>query len=193
MHRYGMVLLSFHWSFSNINTTDYEGRKAGQRLPEKVGGSLPISMSEQNLQQPRAKRRLREKKLKTPVIVVLILLFWGGLVYGGYYIALKHMQETEQYFANQMIELKLENQRIEEEIISVMQLVQTDLESFNQEIVQIRSEMNMIQDELELTGESITGTDQTRLSLQARIIELDQQLAGLREQLRKLEAAVRAL
>ncbi|MDO9535758.1 MAG: hypothetical protein Q7J85_10625 [Bacillota bacterium] len=131
--------------------------------------------------------------MKTPVVIFLILLMWGGLVYGGYFYALKHMQETEQYFSNQMVEIKLNNQRIEEELIGVMKLVQNDLESFNQEIAQIRSEMNMIQEELELTGESITGTDQTRLSLQERITELDKQLGGLREQLRKLEAAVRAL
>lgn len=150
-------------------------------------------MSEQDLQQSRSKGRLRQKKLKTPMVFVLILLLWAGLVFGGYFYALKQMQETKQHFSNQMMELKLENQHIEEEITGAMQLFSNELENSNREIMQIRSEMNMIREELELTGESITGTDQTRLSLQERITELDKQLAGLREQLRKLEEAVRAL
>ena len=53
--------------------------------------------------------------------------------------------------------------------------------------------MNIIQEELELTGESITGTDQTRQSLQERMAMLDKQLVALKEQLQKLEEAVRAL
>ena len=151
-------------------------------------------MSEQKIQRSRTRKTtLLEKKWKTPALIVLSVLIWGGLVYGGFYLAHKEMRETEQYFSNQMIEIKLENQRIEEELTGAMQLVQNDLESFTQEIAQVRSEMYMIQEELELTGETITGTDQTRLSLQERITELDKQLAGLREQLRKLEAAVRAL
>jgi chromosome segregation ATPase len=145
-----------------------------------------------NYNQAKTRKKAREKKLRTAIFIVLILLLWAGLVYGGFFYSLKHMRETERHFADQLNELKLENQRVEEEIIAAMQLFHNELESSSQEIMQIRNEMNIIQEELELTGESITGTDETRQSLQERITELDEQLVGLKEQLRKLEEAARA-
>ncbi|RJX24929.1 MAG: hypothetical protein C4554_08060 [Dethiobacter sp.] len=138
-------------------------------------------------------KKLRGERQKTAVSFLLILLLWGGLVCGGYFLAREHLRKTEQHVSNQINELKLQNQRIESEITGAMQLFHQELENYKEEMRQIRSEMQMIQEELELTGESITGTDQTRQSLQERITELDKQLAALKEQIRKLEEAVRAL
>lgn len=141
----------------------------------------------------KSKRKLREKRLTSAVSVILILLLWSGLVYGGYYLAVEHLRENREYFTGQVEELKRENQRMEAEITGALSLFQGELENYRGEIQQIRDEMNMIQEELELTGESIIGTDETRQSIQKRMAELDSQLGGLREQLRKLEEAVRAL
>lgn len=135
---------------------------------------------------------LREKRQKT-VSFLLLLLLWAGLVCGGFFLAHDYLQRTEQRFLGRIDELRLENQRIEKEIVGAMQLFNGELESYKEEIGSIRSEMNIIQEELELTGESITGTDQTRQSLQERMAMLDKQLVALKEQLQKLEEAVRAL
>ncbi len=138
------------------------------------------------------KKSTRKKWLKTAGIITLILLLWSGLVYGGYHYASNHLLETQQYFAEQLQDIKLENQRIEEEITGTMRMFHDELEKSNLAINNVRSELNRIQEELELTGETITGSDETRQSLQERITELDHQLTALKDQLRKLEDAARA-
>ncbi|MEW5920056.1 MAG: hypothetical protein AB1796_03685 [Bacillota bacterium] len=142
--------------------------------------------------QARARQKPRGKWLKAFLLAVLIIIGWAGIIYGGYYYATKHLQETEQFFAGQIEELLLANARIEEKITGTMQSFYLELEQTNAEIVQIRGELQMIQEELALTGETITGSDKTRQSLQERITELDKQLTSLKEQLKKLEDAVRA-
>ncbi|HAP32341.1 MAG TPA: hypothetical protein DCQ14_04715 [Firmicutes bacterium] len=141
----------------------------------------------------KSKRKLRDKRLAKAISVIIILLLWAGLVYGGYYLAWEHLRENREYFTSQVEELKRDNRRMEEEITGALRLFQGELENYRGEIQQIRDEMGMIQEELELTGESIIGTDETRRSIQKRMAELDSQLGGLKEQLRKLEESVRAL
>lgn len=133
----------------------------------------------------KAKKRMRDKRLKTALSFIFLLILWAGLVFGGYFYALKQMQVMSQHFSEQVGELKEENQRIGEELAGAMQ-------SFQNEMQQVQSEMALIREELELAGESITGTDSTRQGLQERMAELDKQLASLREQLRRLEEATRA-
>lgn len=129
---------------------------------------------------------------KTIIYVVLTLIAWSGLFYGGYYFTTKYLQQTHPLIASQLEEIKLENQRVETEINKSMQLLREDIKTSNQELMRVRSELLIIQEELELTGETITGTDETRQSLQEQMTELDQQLAIFKEQLEKLEEAVRA-
>ena len=162
-------------------------------MQERGLGHSPAGIQPTNQSPAQTGRKIREKQQKTVVLFVLVILLWVGLVGGGYFALRRHLQKTEQYFSRQMNELNAENQRIAEDIVGAMQLFEQELAGSREEMQQIRAEMNMIQEELELTGESITGTDATRQSLAERITELDQQLAGLKEQLRKLEAAVRAL
>lgn len=157
-------------------------------------GHSPVGKQPTNHQrQAPTGRKIRGKKQEAVVFFVLVLLLWVGLVGGGYLALRRHLQKSEQYFARQVNELKVENQRIAADIVGAMELFEQELIASQEEMEQIRREMDLIQEEMELTGESITGTDATRQSLAERITELDQQLAGLKEQLRKLEAAVRAL
>ncbi len=164
----------------NRDLTDDISSKS-QKEPARVG---------KNKKNKDKKKRQERKKIA--IYAVLFLLFWSGLVYGGYYYGTRHLQQTQDYFATQMNEVKLENQRIEEEILEKMKLFHDELEKSNLEIVQVRQELNTIQDELELTGETITGSDETRQSMQERMTELDEQLTALQEQLEKLEEAARA-
>ncbi len=140
----------------------------------------------------KARKKERDRKIKTVFLCALVILLWAGIVYGGFYYGSMHLQEMEERFVSQIDGLILENEQIEARIAGAMQAVQNELELSNQEMMQIQSELNLIQEELALTGETITGTDQTRLSLQERMAELDNQLASLRTQLKRLEDAVRA-
>ena len=138
------------------------------------------------------RKKERDRKIKAVFLCALVILFWAGIVYGGFYYGSMHLQEMEERFTHQIEGLMLENKRIEASITGSMQAVREELEQSNHEVMQIQGELNLIQEELALTGETITGTDQTRLSLQERMTELDSQLASLRTQLKKLEDAVRA-
>ncbi|MGI5875625.1 MAG: hypothetical protein ACOX6X_02230 [Dethiobacteria bacterium] len=139
----------------------------------------------------KTKEKPGERRQKT-FSFLLLLLLWLGLVGGGFWAALGYLHKTEQRILNQMEELKLENQRIEKEIMDSMQLFNDELNRYKEEIELVHSELGIIHEELELTSESLTGTDQTRQSLQERMAELDQQLTALKDQLQKLEAAIRA-
>lgn len=149
-------------------------------------------LKQQKKLKDRARKRERIMIIKMILLSLLIVGAWIGIVYGGYYYSLNYLEEMEERFAIQIDSLIRENRRIEMEIKETMQLFHGELEHSNRDIMQIRNELNMIQEELALTGETITGSDETRLSLQQRISELDRQLAALRTQLGKLEDAVRA-
>lgn len=146
-----------------------------------------------NRHQPAAGRRKAAVGQKPVLYFLLIILLWAGLVGVGYFAVQRQLQKSEQFFAEQLNELRTDNQRLTTDIVDAMQLFEQELSGSRAEMQQLRQEMEMIQEELELTGESLTGTDATRQSLTERIAELDRQLAGLQEQLKKLEAAVRAL
>lgn len=155
----------------------------------------PLAAREQaaNRRQPAAERGKTAVGQKPVLYFMLVILLWVGLVGGGYFAVQRQLQRSEQFFAGQLNELRSDNKRLTTEIVGAMQLFEQELSGSRVEMQQLRQEMEMIQEELELTGESLTGTDATRQSLTERITELDWQLTGLQEQLKKLEAAVRAL
>ncbi|HHU76390.1 MAG TPA: hypothetical protein GXZ24_05810 [Firmicutes bacterium] len=133
----------------------------------------------------KAKKRVKDKRLKTALSFFLLFLLWVGIALGGYFYALNRMQGIAQHFSDQVGDLLEENERIGVELTTSMQLLRDDMQ-------QLKGELGIIQEELELAGESITGTDSTRQGLQERMGELDKQLAALRDQLRRLEDATRA-
>jgi peptidoglycan hydrolase CwlO-like protein len=56
----------------------------------------------------------------------------------------------------------------------------------------VQDGLSSIQEELELTGETIGGTNKTKQALQTRIDQLNKQLVELKASLKKLEDAARA-
>ena len=69
---------------------------------------------------------MRDKRLKTALSFLLLLILWAGLVFGGYFYALNRMQEIAQHFSEQVGELKEENQRIGEELTEAMVVSKRD-------------------------------------------------------------------
>lgn len=133
----------------------------------------------------KTKKRVKDKRLKTVLSFFLLLLLWAGLTFGGYFYALDRLQGIARHFSGQVDELQNENRRIGEELAGSMLSLQDGLQ-------QVQGELGFMQEELELAGESITGSDSTRQGLQERMGELDKQLVALKEQLRRLEEATRA-
>jgi septal ring factor EnvC (AmiA/AmiB activator) len=116
---------------------------------------------------------------------VLALLLWGGLAYGGYAFAM-HTLDKQQQFVNQRIT------QVQEKNQEQMKAMGDQLTLVQDEMAEVVSGLTVIQEELQLTGETIGGTDKTKQALQQRIDQLNTQLVELKASLKKLEDAARA-
>lgn len=126
-------------------------------------------------------------KLKI-IFYILTVLLWGGLLYGGYLLALDYFEESNAYLDKKIEEVKIQN----EAALTELQRFNEELQDSTEELVLIKDELNYLKEALELTGETITGSDETRLAIEERIKVLDKQLSQLQKQLVKLEEAARA-
>lgn len=117
--------------------------------------------------------------------VVLLLLLWGGLAYGGYYYANLTLERHQAQMEQRLQAVQAANEAQIEEMKSELAIVQ-------EEMVEVQDGLAAIEEELELTGETIGGTNQTKQALQDRIDQLNKQLNELKTSLKKLEDAARA-
>ncbi|HJV47283.1 MAG TPA: hypothetical protein VJ824_16315 [Bacillota bacterium] len=122
----------------------------------------------------RVERRSYPKSYKIVGSVLLVVALWGG----GYYLAHKYIEHTQNYIDQQMKESLAYNQQ--------------EFEKIHQQLQQTQDSLAAIQEQLALTGETIHGTDKTKQGLEQRMTSLDQQLNELKASLQKLEAAARA-
>lgn len=124
--------------------------------------------------KPTAER----KRLAIQILLVtLVVACWGGLVYGGYYLANQYIQKTRLYVDQQLHEIKLQNEQ-------QVTLLQTEL-------LKIHEELGLIKEELAFADETLNGSNQTKTALQERMALLDSQLNQLKASLKQLEEAAR--
>ena len=69
--------------------------------------------------------------------------------------------------------------------------IYSDLDDMYQEVTSVKNELTFIQENLELTGATLSGTDETKVALQQRIDELNGQLNNLQASIKRLEDAAR--
>ncbi len=123
-----------------------------------------------------------KKGVLTTVVAVLL---WGGLAYGGYAYA-NHTLEMHQRHIDQRIqEVQASNQKQMEQLQAQLVLVEEEMKG-------VQDGLASIEEELQLTGETIGGTNKTKQALQVRIDQLNKQLVELKASLKKLEDAARA-
>jgi septal ring factor EnvC (AmiA/AmiB activator) len=132
-----------------------------------------------------AKDMVETKGKRSVLPVVLAVLLWGGLAYGGYVYA-NHTLEMHQRHIDQRIqEVQAFNQKQMEQLQGQLVLVE-------EEMKRVQDGLTSIEEELQLTGETIGGTNETKQALQVRIDQLNKQLIELKASLKKLEDAARA-
>lgn len=142
---------------------------------------------QQELNLSRQKPMKESRRRKIAIIISLItfsLLLWGGLLYGGYWYANQYIEKSKASFDSKINEIEIQNQNDIAEL-------QLKLAEANHELQYIKEELIYIQENLALTGESLNGSDETKVALQQRIDELNKQLKVLQASIQKLEDAAR--
>ncbi|MGG4496862.1 hypothetical protein [Brevibacillus reuszeri] len=127
----------------------------------------------------------RTEGKRSPLPMILAILLWGGLAYAGYAFAV-HTLDKQQQFVNQQIQqVQEENQKQVRALGEQLTLVQDEMKN-------VQSGLANLEEDLELTGKTIGGTNKTKEALQDRIDQLNKQLVDLKASLKKLEDAARA-
>jgi len=127
----------------------------------------------------------RAESKRSPWPFLLITVVWAGLAYAGYAFAVHTLDKHQQYVNQRLEQVQEENQK--------------QMLALDEKLTQVQDEMKTVQDglsnlgeDLQLTGESIGGTNKTKEALQDRIDQLNKQLVDLKASLKKLEDAARA-
>ncbi|USG67700.1 hypothetical protein NDK47_10645 [Brevibacillus ruminantium] len=157
--------------------------------------STTLRMPEQGKQARRKRKGLwkslfhtilpqsEEKRSAAPVIVAVVL--WGGLAYGGYAFAVHTLDKQQQLVQQRIEEIQMAN-------LHQMRTMEEQLTTVQDEMKLVQGGLANIEEELQLTGKTLGGTNQTKQALQDRIDQLNKQLVDLKASLKKLEDAARA-
>ncbi|WP_134702708.1 hypothetical protein [Ammoniphilus sp. YIM 78166] len=129
------------------------------------------------IEESNMKKRRKANANQQLLIGVLTLVVWGGLLYGGYYLANQYIKNTQAYVQQQIQEVKVHNEQ-------QVALLQTEL-------LKMQEELGLIKEELAFADETLNGTNQTKHALQERMAMLDSQLTQLKTSLKHLEEAAR--
>lgn len=127
-----------------------------------------------------------EKEGKRSILpVVAAVILWGGLAYGGYTYANYTLEKNQQYIDQRITSIEASNLKLVKQMEKQLILVQDEMKI-------VQDGLASIKEELQLTGETIGGTNKTKQALQGRIDQLNKQLVELKASLKKLEDAARA-
>jgi chromosome segregation ATPase len=136
------------------------------------------------------KKSVRKKWIGLGVTVLL----WFGLAFGSYTLAenyisdinerLNQIQQTNQKELNQL------NQSIQEMQMKLDQHKQ-NLNELHVQLIAVENELGLVKEELSLAGTTLLSSNETKQTLNQRITELNKQLEGLRNSIKKLEEAAR--
>lgn len=140
----------------------------------------------------------RSHKMKKPtinykkiIVFSFSVLVWIGLLFSGYYYTQKSLHNVQNAFQQDVITVKTANQESMLLLMEEINSFQGELLEVSQELTSVKEQLGFIREELQLTGATMTGSDQSKQALTSRIADLDNQLAQLRNQLKKLEEAAR--
>jgi len=125
---------------------------------------------------------------RTASYILLTIIVWCGLAYGGYTIAKKQMTQLQAEIETTLIS-KIDS--VQEENRHHIDSLNSELADLTAKLEEVSARLESTREELKLTSDSITGNDDAKLALQAQISALDKQLDELKKSLEKLENAAR--
>lgn len=147
--------------------------------------NTPLEM-QQDLGLTRQSKENTQRQKNTLFIGLLVFSFllWIGLLFGTYWYANQYIETSKADIDARLAQIEAQNQKEVDEI-------QIKLDDAYQELIYIKNELSYIEENLALTGESLNGSDETKVALQQRIDELNKQLKVLQASIQKLEDAAR--
>jgi len=119
-------------------------------------------------EQPQPRKRRRRPIWLSVVAAVLVLAFWGGLVYAGFYY-------TKEYIDRSLREVEETNA--------------LQIQTLERRLAVMHSEMEAIEQALKETDKTLSKSDLTQKALNERIEALDDQLKRLERSLNVLKEA----
>jgi len=153
------------------------------------------TMIEEELSSRRKKRTERSpspaRTWRTVTYILLTILAWSGLAYGGYVLATDHISSLQNQQAEIEATLLSRIEKVQEANQAAMDSLNGELTELTAMLDYVSAKLESIREELQLTSDSISGNDDTKAALQAQISALDKQLNELRKSLEKLEHAAR--
>lgn len=151
-----------------------------------------------NIEEVSSRRKTRTERRSSPgtiwrtaSFILLTIIIWVGLAYGGYTLAENHMNRLQEHQAGIEATLMTKIEEVQEENRAHMDELNGELTELTALLEDVSKRLESIREELQLTSDSISGSDDTKLALQAQISALDKQLDVLRKSLEKLENAAR--
>jgi len=126
---------------------------------------------------PVESRRKKQKKYDTKsiIIIVSIIVLWGGLIFAGY------------WFANSLNAKNLAY--IDSKIGEQFKELQPKIDAITAEVDDLKNDLLTINQMLASTGELLDGTDTNKVALEQRINELNSQLRELQKAIARLQDA----
>jgi len=132
--------------------------------------SLGTNLYMKNNEESRSgrSRRTGSERSFGPLYIVLFLLVWGGLVYGGFYL-------SKQYF--------------DQEITNIQQTNALNIQEIKDRMDSMTNELIAIKGDLSNTDETISSSSSIQEELNEKIEVLDKQLENLEKSLKILREA----
>lgn len=154
---------------------------------------LHTSTQTNELSSRLAKTRARSTGISRRTVIYSLLIFvvWCGLAYGGYALAINQINKLHAQQAEIESKLQMQIEELRSDNNAKIDDLNAELTALTTKMMEVSEKIESIREELQMTSESITGSDDTKLALQAQISALDKQLEELRVALRKLEDAAR--
>lgn len=144
----------------------------------------------------RANQAVRTKTRNVPLWlkIISVILIWGAVAYGCYYLATNYIQEMQARLdaiaaANaaqiEQLQTKLD------ELQANMETHRISSEQLQAQFLVVESELAAVKEEMSLAGSSLSTAAETKQALNDRIDQLGNELSELRKLIRQLEEAAR--
>ena len=150
---------------------EFDGyKKRDKRNRGKIKMSFGTNLHMKNTEELKSARARKTSSSKSlgPLYIVLFLLVWAGLVYGGFYY-------SKQYFDQEIKNIQQTN-------AMYIQEIKDRMDSLTNELIALKGDLSN-------TDETISSSSSIHKELNAKIELLDKQLKNLEKSLQILKEA----
>jgi septal ring factor EnvC (AmiA/AmiB activator) len=134
------------------------------------------------------------RKGKRLLAAAAIVLLWGAIGYGGYWLATQYVGKIQSQLDTIAATNEAELAQLSQKLTAMQAAMdehRQQAEALHQQFAAVESELGAVKEEMSLAGDSLSTTASTKQALNNRINDLSKELANLRALIKKLEEAAR--